>query len=178
MNDVFIEYMVKRKSTPQTALIRVGIVLAAILAAALCFILSGLLGPFSMIGTVVALGALYGGYYLITALNVEFEYAVTNGEMDIDKIVAQRKRTRLATVNCRTVEAFGKYRPDEHAAKQYQTKIFACDSAESDAVWYLAARMKDKGLTLIVFNMNEKMLEAVKPFLPRPVMHKAFGANG
>ena len=174
MNDIFIEYMVRRKNTPQTTLMKVGIVAAAVFAAMLCFLFSGALGPFSIIGTLVAFGALYGGYYLITSMNVEFEYAVTNGEIDIDKIVAQRKRVRLAGANCREVEAFGKYKQAEHASKQYQTKIFACDSPDSENLWYLAARLKEKGLTLVVFNANEKMLSAVKPFLPRPIMHEAF----
>ncbi|MCL2033247.1 MAG: hypothetical protein FWG94_00790 [Oscillospiraceae bacterium] len=174
MNDIFIEYMVKRKNTPQTALIKAGIVAAAVFIAILCFLFSGILGPLSIIGPLVAFGALYGGYYLITSMNVEFEYAVTNGEIDFDKIIAQRKRVRLATANCRDAEAFGRYKQAEHANKPYQTKIFACDSPDSQDVWYIAVRIKDKGLTLIAFNANDKMLNGVKPFLPRQIMHDAF----
>lgn len=43
-------------------------------------------------------GSLYGGYILITNMSVEYEYIVTNGEMDIDKIIAKRRRKRLITV--------------------------------------------------------------------------------
>lgn len=174
MQDVFIEYLVKRRNTPRTTLAKAGIVAAAILVSGACFTFSGMLGAFSMIGILLAAGAIYGGYYLITSMDMEFEYAVTNGEMDIDRIIAQRKRRRLISVNCRQVEAFGRYHAAEHANKEYQTKIMACDSPDSPELWYCAARVKDKGLTLVVFNANEKMLNGIKPFLPRPVMHEAF----
>lgn len=174
MSDVFIEYLVKRKNTAKTALAKAGIVAAALIISVILIMFSGVLGAFSMLGTLAIFGAAYGAYYLITSMNVEFEYAVTNGEMDIDRIVSQRKRSRIVTLNCREAEAFGRYRPNEHAAKSYQTKIFACDSPDSGDLWYCAARIKDKGLTLIVFNANEKMINGIKPFLPKPVMHEAF----
>lgn len=179
MQDIFIEYLVKRKSTPQIVFAKIGLVIAAVFVCLLLFLFGSALGPFAMMGPLLGIGAIYGAYYMVTSLNLEFEYAVTNGELDIDRIAAQRKRRRLVTVNCRQVEDFGKYKPEEHASKAYQTTILACDSPDSDDVWYCVAKIKDKGLTLIVFNANEKMLNGIKPFLPRPVMHAAFkvGAN-
>lgn len=41
-------------------------------------------------------------------MNVEFEYVVTNEELEIDKIVAQRRRKKLVTASCQTFEALGK----------------------------------------------------------------------
>lgn len=174
MQDVFVEYLVKRKNTPKIMLAKIGAVAGALGVCVFVIMFSGLLGPFSMIGTLVGFGALYGGYYLVTSMNVEFEYAVTNGEIDMDRIIAQRKRRRIVTVNCREVEGFGRYKAAEHASKNYQTKIFACDDPDSADLWYCSLRLKDKGLTLVVFNANEKMLNAIKPFLPKPIMHEAF----
>lgn len=174
MQDAFIEYMVKRKTTPKIIMAKIGIVVGTLLLWALIVIFLGS-GKFSFIGLIAAFGSLYGGVYLITSMNVEFEYVVTNGDIDIDKIIARRKRRRLVTVNCREAEAFGRYKASEHATKSYQTKIFACESLDSEGLWYCAVRLKDKGLTLVVFNANEKMLEAIKPFLPRPVLREAFG---
>lgn len=176
MQDVFIEYLVKRKSTPQTTLAKAGIIAAVILVSLACITFSGFLGPFSTFGLLIAAGAVYGGYYLLTSMNLEYEYAVTNGDLDIDKIVAQRKRRRIVSVNCRQVEAFGRYNADEHANKGYQTKIMACDSPNSQELWYCVIRLKEKGQTLVVFNASEKMLSGIKPFLPRPIMHEAFRA--
>ena len=175
MPDVFIEYLVKRKNTIKLSLAKVGIGTAAVAVAFAALAFSGLLGDmFSMLGPIAAAGAVYGAYLLITSLSIEFEYIVTNGEMDVDKIIYQRKRKRLVTVKCREAEAFGRYKPEEHAGKNYQTRIIACDSPDSDDIWYFTSRIKDKGLTLVVFNANEKMLTAIKPFLPKPIMHSVF----
>lgn len=173
MQDVFIEYMVRRKNTPQITLKKLGIVLGATVVSALLLVFGGALGAFSFLSTLGAIGVIYGAYILLSAQNVEFEYSVTNGEIDIDRILAQRKRQRLVTVNCRQVEAFGKYKDSEHAQKTYGNRIFACDSKDSADLWYCVAH-KEKGQTLVVFNASEKMLNGIKPFLPRPIMHEAF----
>ena len=178
MQDIFIEYLVKKKSTPQTTLLKLLIVLGAILALPAILFLSQYLGMFSILSPILAVGALYGAYYLITSMNVEYEYSVTNGELDIDKIIAQRKRKRLLTINCRSVESFGRYKASEHTQKSYQTRMMTCDAPDSPDLWYCTVRAGDKGLTLVVFNASEKMLGAIKPFLPRPIMHEAFRAGG
>lgn len=175
MNDVFIEYMVRRRNTAKIALLKVGIIVGALVLSLLLFTLSGFLGAFSFVGTLAAFAAIYGAYILLTSQNVEFEYAVTNGEMDVDRILAQRKRQRLITVKCREAEAFGRYKAGEHANKTYAKKIFACDAPDSEELWYFVTRSAgDGGTVLLVFNASEKMLNGIKPFLPRPIMHEAF----
>lgn len=174
MQDIFIEYLVKRQKTPQTTVLKILIVLAAILICAAAMLFGGVLGSLSILAPLLAVGAIYGAYYLITSMNVEYEYSVTNGELDVDQIIAQRKRKRLVTVNCKEVEAFGRYKPAEHQGKSYQTKIIACDNIASPELWYCVVRLKQSGQTLVVFNANQRMLDGIKPFLPRPIMHEAF----
>jgi hypothetical protein len=87
--------------------------------------------------------------------------------MDVDKIIAQRRRKRLASVKLREVEAFGRYNPDEHST--VSNKILACDSPHNPELWYCK-----KGQTFIVFNANDKMLEAIKKFLPGTILREAF----
>lgn len=174
MQDVFIEHMVRKQRTPTTALCKVGIVAGAVVVSFLVMTFSRLVPMLSFFSPFLVMGVLYGAYYLITSMNVEFEYAITNGELDVDQIIAQRKRKRLVSVNCRQVESFGRYKAGEHEGKQYQTKIIACDSLASDDLWHCTLRLKESGLTLVVFSANQKMLDAIKPFLPRPIAHAAF----
>lgn len=174
MQDVFIEYLVRRRRTPKTTLAKLGLVLAGAFVAFAVFNLSFLLGPFSFVGLLAAFGAVYGAYVLVTNMNIEYEYALTNGEMDVDKIIAQRKRKRLATVRCREVEDFGRYKASEHQNKTYEHKIMACDHPDSEDLWFFVFRHKEKGLTLLVFNANDRMIEGMKSYLPRPIFHRVF----
>ena len=174
MQDIFIEYMVKKQNTPQRMAAKALVVLAAVVVSLVAFLFSGYLGGLSFLMPVIVIGAFYGAYYVITSMNVEFEYSVTNGELDVDQIIAQRKRKRLISVDCRSVEKFGRFKPEEHSGKTYGAKIMACDSPQSGDLWYCVSRMKESGMALVVFNANQKMLEGIKPFLPRPIMHEAF----
>jgi hypothetical protein len=176
MQDIFIEYLVKRQNTAMQTLLKVLLIIGAVIVAVAAMMFSSLLGALSILGPLLAVGAIYGAYLLITGMNIEYEYSVTNGDLDIDQITAQRKRKRLVTVNCKAVEAFGRYKPQEHQGKTYQTKIMACDNPDSEELWHCVIRLKQSGLTLVVFNASPKMLDGIKPFLPRPIMHEAFKA--
>ncbi|MFA9380993.1 MAG: hypothetical protein ACERKO_08030 [Acetanaerobacterium sp.] len=170
--DVFIEYLVKRKSTIQTALLKMGIVVLGLVVIIFLFLVSPQLGEFSILAIAGAVGAGYGAWYLLTGFNVEFEYSLTNGEIDIDKIIAQRKRKRLITVVCRQVDAIGKYKPEAHAHTTYKTKIFACaDEKDEQHTWYVVYNSVNFGKTLVVFDPPERMLTSMKPFLPRLLLN-------
>lgn len=168
-NDVFVEYLVKKKKTGVDYLIQAGVVVGALLIIFIAFLVSPLLGALSLISTLVIVGAIYGAYYLFTSRKIEYEYIFTNGELDIDKIIAQRKRKRLITVKCKEFETFGRYTPEAHIAQDIQNKLFVCDSPESANVYYATLRHPTKGSTLIVMNVNEKFAQHMKKFIPRTV---------
>lgn len=166
--DVFMEYLVKRRSTVGMTLLKVAIAVLGVALMILLFLLSFSLGPYSFFAMVALMGVGYGGWRLLTGFSVEYEYTFTNGEIDIDKIIAQRKRKRMITVVCREVEAIGKYNPAAHKQAEYQTKIFSCaDPDDAENTWYLIYRSVNFGKTLVVFTPPEKMLSAIRPFLPR-----------
>ena len=85
--DSYCEYIVKKRNGGKELGLRALIIVAAI-ALFIVFMMLGFVMPnFSMITILLAAGSLYGGYILITNMSVEYEYIVTNGEMDIDKII-------------------------------------------------------------------------------------------
>lgn len=167
MTDVFVEYMVKKKNTPANLLLRIGIVLLAMALIVVLFFATAYLGEFSFIGTLAMVGVLYGAYFLITSFDVEYEYILTNGEIDMDKIIHQRKRKRVITVSCRDFEDFGRYDAAKHAGSDYKTRLMLCDAPASDSVYYCVVRHKAMGKTLVAFNANEKMLSNIKKYIPR-----------
>ena len=118
--DVFTEYMVKKQKSGKDVFLQIlcGVSAAAVIVVALLLIpivtlQFGQIGSmYTMLAPLIALGAGYGAWYLISSMNVEYEYILTNGEMDVDKIVARRRRKRMITVNARKFEAFGPYTPE------------------------------------------------------------------
>ena len=164
--DIFIEHLVKKKTTLLDILIRVGLVLAALIALAFVFAIPSD-SAWSMVAVFAACAAIFGGWYVFTGLSVEYEYAVTNGEIDVDKIIAQRKRKRLITIKAQNIERMGKYIPDVQLPGDIQTKLIVCDSIKSPDVCYIVFRHKDQGRTAVIMNMPERVFVGIKNYLPR-----------
>ena len=114
MNDIYLEYILKKKKTGgQKAIIAVIIFAAIIVSVALLLLifatataLSGTqFGSFSFsIGLVLIAFAWYGAYLLMSMQNIEYEYILTNSEIDIDKIMSKKARKRIARFDCGRAE--------------------------------------------------------------------------
>lgn len=169
--DIFVEQIIKKRFGPQDY----AVICAVVLAAVLVVVLSIVFLP--VLTVLVLVGACFGAYYVITSRSLEFEYSVTNGDITIDSIIYRRKRKRVISVDAHTIETMGLYKPEDHSGKSYQTRIFASTAYDGsdNGSWYFTARHPKKGFVLVVFNPEEKVLNAIKPFLPRQVAHDAFG---
>lgn len=163
--DVFIEHLVKKRPTGQDTFKKLALVIGVVLVVLICFFFVPM--QFLMFAFLLICGAGYGAYWLITGMNVEYEYILTNGEIDVDKIIAQRKRKRLVTVNSRTFEAFGPYRAAEHTNRDYDNRILACESEDSEGVYYATFRHNTLGHCLLVFNPNDRIIQGIQSYLPR-----------
>ena len=157
--DTFVEQIVrKQKGGREYGIIALTILGALIVTAALLIFL-----PFLMI---LVIGVGYGVWWIITSQNIEYEYSVTNGDIDIDQIVAQRKRKRLVSVSGEKIEAMGPYNMAEFAGRQFDRRVIAAPS-EQTATWYFSYHSKKNGHTLVEFEPEERVLEALKAGLPK-----------
>ena len=87
--DTFFEQIVRKKKTQAEWLIMGGtVVVAAVVLFAILNVPILMQIPF--ISTLLIIGVGYGGWWLITSQNMEFEYCVTNGDIDIDLIIFKR----------------------------------------------------------------------------------------
>ena len=103
--DTFFEQIVSiKKSGKAVALFCLVWILALTLCAFL--LLTGILG---MLTPILIIGLGYGAWWLTSKLNVEYEYIVTNGTMDIDKIVNKSSRQRISSFELDKVERLEKY---------------------------------------------------------------------
>lgn len=171
LNDVFIEKLVKKKRTGQDLALIVLISFGALIAALLAFVfLAGRLGAF---GVLIIFGVFYGGWYLITNLNIEYEYSLTNGELDVDMIIAERRRKRLLTVHCKEFEILAPVN-DNHKKEMEDTginyKVYACSSMEANRLYFCIFNLSGKGKTLLIFEPDNRMLDSFKTIIPRKVL--------
>ncbi len=169
--DVFFEQIVVKQNTSADLLKKIGLVVATLLVIFICLfilpIIPGVVGQiFGSFGIFLAAGAVYGSYYLLSSMSIEYEYILTNGEIDIDKIIARKRRKRLITINVREFTEFGVY----DASKNYgnvQSTILACSTQNDHDNYYAILDHTKFGKTIVVFTPNEKILTNLKQYVKR-----------
>lgn len=174
MADTFLEFMVRKRSTPKDILIKLGVILACVVVVMAVMLFSPMLGAFSMFGYLLAAGAIYGAYRLIIMQNLEYEYVITNGDLDVDKIINRNGRKRILSVKCASFETFGQYNAQEHQGGNYKTRMFACTSPADSGLWYATFNHASLGRTLLVINADNRMIEAFKKFIPKQLAYEVF----
>lgn len=164
--DTFVEQLVKKKKSAGQIVTIAGILLATAILVVASLLLFRILGAFS---TLIIVGVFYGAWYLLTAQNIEYEYSVTNGDIDIDRITAQRKRTRIVSVSGRKIESAGKYHPEKWAGRQIDRTVMAAPSDHEDNLYYFTYHSKKRGHTLVVFQPDDRVKQSVYDGLPKLV---------
>lgn len=165
MEQLFMEKIVKRKRTGADLAINIGIVVLAVVAgiAAILFIPS--------IGLFLAAGIGYGAWYLLGQRNVEFEYALTNGELDIDRIVARRRRKRIFSAHAKEFEMVAPQK-SVYWSKEYRELKKVLDTTagkEAEGVWFIVTPIGGtRGVVL--FQPTPAMIDAMWHTNPRKVM--------
>ena len=185
--DVFFEQIVKKKTNALQKALKIGFIVTAIILIVLVFIYSVLLmgsgSPVNSIISSLLLLACFGiGYYTrwyVKRLYREYEYSITNGDFDIDRIIGKAKRERIISTNCKDFEEFGVY--DEKAIKklenrEFDSRVIAANLDESP-LYYIVVTHKTAGSVLIVIQPNERVLGALQKFIPKMVSKDVFGWN-
>lgn len=166
--DAFLEKIVKRKQGPVDVAITVGLYFAAFV---LMFLAMRLIDP--SFGLIVAFGAFYGAWWVSGLRRLEFEYALTNGELDIDKIISQRRRKRIFSQNCKEFEVVARVDSAQFTpqVKSMENVIDASSSRAAKDLWFIQTRYNGKG-TIIYAELTDAMVESMYTFIPRKVFRK------
>ena len=121
---------------------------------------------FVIVAVCAFLFCVYFSYYLITGMYVEYEYAVTNSNITIDKITAKRSRKRIISVDIKKLNTLRKLSDSDVDNKSFK-KIFQASAIERGEDVYAAEMHLDKfgGDCLLLFSPDENTLNTMKPFL-------------
>ena len=170
--DIYHEHLIKMKKDTKSfvMLVLIWVVMLAICFAAVMFV--GLINPLCLI----LIGfSIYGAVQLTKMLDGEYEYILTNGEIDIDVIIGKSKRNRIITFNCADIERIEKYNaqnPLSSREKFDKTGIY-CNKDDSNA-YSLVIKHKTFGTTCLTIDIPKAMQEKMLPAMNKLVARDAF----
>ena len=167
--DTFFEQIIAVKKTGKEIAALIGIWLAAF---AVCFFLffTGFFGPLTIL---LIAGVIYGAFKLSCLLNVEYEYIVTNGTMDIDKITNKSSRKRVLSFELQTVSRIETYNPALLNSVNTKEVFITCNTNDENA-YLMVSSIEGKGTKYLVFAPDERLRGAIVKFVPKFVSNSAF----
>ena len=167
--DIFVEHMVKRKKTVMDYLKVLFVLIGGffiVLVTPFLFVVIPSIGSLSLAIVVLIV---YIMYKLVTSVNLEYEYILTNSELDVDKIVNLRTRKKMAEVNFHKIDFFGKISSPEYnkyLKDNSVKKIFACKDIK-DAETFFVVFENNEGKKMLMFSPSEKMIKSISMINPQ-----------
>ena len=85
----------------------------------------------------------------------------------------------MTAFECSSAEDIGVYTQAEARLKNrsFDSRIFAVRTAACEGSWYMIVQSSKTGKTLVVFDPDEDLQEAIKKFIPRTLKFEVFGRN-
>ena len=160
LNDTFFEHMVKKDPTLADQLKKCAILLAALVIIGICFLF--LASQYlNMLAAAIAVCTGWIAFLLLRLQGLEYEYIVTNGEIDIDKIQGKSKRKRLVTVDVSTITEFAPLDPQKPPQVGDRTRILAAKNMKSKETYVALLDHKELGACILYFTPNKEMVEYI-----------------
>ena len=156
MTDTYVEYGVKQKGTVKTFLCKAAFIVA---------ILVGLyISTFSQFLYVVPVIAIVVAFYMIPRFNYEYEYIYVDGEFNFDRIMGGAKRKTVLKIDLENVEMIAPSDSQEILAYNHKEgmKDYNFSSLNADAKTYTLIGSVEGNYLRVVFEPNEKMIEAAR----------------
>lgn len=169
--DSFMEHMIKQRRKSADIFKSVMIIIAAIILSLLVTPIFIVFPQAISIWPLTIAAIFYGAYRLICRFSIEYEYVLTNGELDIDKIVHRKRRKRLITIHSKSFIKFGKVDSSKTTSedKKELTKIIDASANSPVHPDYYAIFFKNGQKMKLIFNPTQKMIEEFKVYAPRVI---------
>lgn len=169
--DTFFEQIVAIKKGGKEILSFIGIwFAAAILTFILLFVRIPLISSLSFL---LIAGVLYGAFKLSTKLNIEYEYIITNGILDVDKIINKSSRKRILSLDLAKTSRIEKFNSGLLSNVNAKSVSVACNLDDENA--YLMVIDSEKGpATYLILSPDERIKNAVIKFVPKFIANSAF----
>lgn len=159
--DCVCEQLVAKKWSSTDTLKIFGLITATAIISALCVLGAGFISPILFFGIP---GSIWLCIWLCKNVSAEYEYIITNNQLDIDKILGKSRRKRMITIDLSKAQDYTENEPPENAQRA-KTTVHASSGSTND-VAYLFAEHSNYGTVLLIFNPNEKTKKAIVQQVP------------
>ena len=160
--DTFVEELVVRHNTIINLLLDVVIIIAAVALAAAVWLFLSPIFPAMLVILVVA------AYLGVKFQGVEFEYSFTNGDLDVDKIMAKRKRVRLVEINQKQIQVMAPYTAEyESVTRDYSVSRVIDVSSSKNAAgrWFMIYEDAEGKDVFLVLQPSKRFREAMQKYI-------------
>ncbi len=168
MLEGFHEQLVTHTPSLRDTLIRFGMVLGSIIAAVVVMYV-GQLFRFHMVSMFAAIITIGFGIRAAALYKWEYEYVITAGDMDIDKITAQRSRKRMVSFRAADCEMIAPYGRGNYKAPYMDLPVEDYSASISHPDNYFAVYERAGKKTMIVFQPSAEMVSQLKAYNPKNV---------
>lgn len=168
MDDVFKEQMVKKIPSKNDMLKKVGIIMLTGILSFMAFIFAQVFAP------VVVLVLCYASYYIISLQNIEYEYILTNNELDIDIIYNKSKRKRIFSGDIKEIEIMAHIEDSTHKGDFKGAEVIKDYSSgvNNNNTYSMLYNYKSKRTNFII-EPNENMIKSFSRYIsPRKLFIK------
>ncbi len=160
MGDFFSEWIVKRKTPQNVKIIQILLVVVCVLSCALL--------PIPYIGVLAVAVIIFLTYLYFKNNDVEWEYALVEKSMYIDKIMKKSKRKRMGEYDLTKTEVMA---PEGSSyIKEYDNrnlKVVDFSSLIPENKKYVMVILSNNELVKLVLEPNERMLKELRDIIPR-----------
>lgn len=168
MNEMYAEWLVKRKSPAYTMLIKIAMGILCVIA----FFLS--MSPvFGIFGVLILLAAAAATYFVFRNSEVEFEYLYVTNTLSIDRIYGRSKRKKAWEGSMEGIQIVAP--TDSTEARDHETKnmkLLDFSSHVPGAKTYTLISQSGAETTKIIFEPNDKLLQCMRMTAPRKVINQ------
>lgn len=162
MNEVYIEHLVKRKSTPASIALKILLIALTVVA----FLAMLIMPTFMIVGVLL----IVADVYLLPMTDIEYEYAYVKGELDVDKIMGKQRRKSVKKCDLSTMELFAP--SNSHTLDSYKNrncKIYNFTSLNNNEKTYTMILHSGAAFEQIVIEPTQEMVDAIKMYAPSKV---------
>lgn len=165
MNDIFLEYLVKKKSKEDNLKRHLLLVACLLVLLASFYMCVFVFIKFLWLLPIIWGGTIYGTVILRRQFSVEYEYIFTNGQLDVDVIYGKLKRKSLVSLLCRNIEYMAPFNGENMSERRVIDTIY---DYSRRGKYYIDYSQGGERLRLLI-QPPEKILENIKRYNPRNV---------